>query len=525
MSSVRILAALGILCSTLLHAAPAEQKIVIKTLTAQMKYDLTGDIIAEPGQKLLITLENQDDLPHNLVICKPGTDTQAMCDKQMADAAAAVKRNWLPEDPAILAHTKMLNPHESETIEFTPQKIGRYPMVCTFPGHSIVMRGTLAVMNPGKGFEDLSFKLYLGNWQKLPDFDKLTPHREGAVPDKLLDFKLDDYKHEFGVRFEGTLIAPKAGNYRFYLTSDDGSRLSVDGTEITSHDGIHPAGSIQQGNAKLTAGPHKVRIDFFQAHGGCELYAAWKGANFPITPLSRYMPDGWKDGKKKRKDAETTGMPLVPKERPIMYRNFIAGAGNRGIGVGYPGGVNLAWSAESMNLVQYWRGGFIDAARHWNSRGGGHQPPSGYDIVTTASELSPLLAVLEKPDAEWPKWTPETQGLKWCGYELDSAGLPTFRYSWQNLKVTDSFRAEGDGTLPNPGTKLHRSIGLEGNTPQGTWLCLATAEKITQSQPGSFLLQRNKRSFTVQAKGAQIAGRNLLLPATAGVVTVTYAWN
>lgn len=173
-------------------AIPALAKdITIRTLTAQMKYDAT-ELQMAPGETLNITLENEDDLPHNLVICKPGTDVIAMSNKQMDNAAAAVQRNWLPDDPAILVHTKMLNPHEKETIQFKPSKPGFYPFVCTFPGHALIMNGRIKVQPQGGIFESLSFKLYLGEWDRLPDFSKLEPHREGRIESKLVEIKLDD---------------------------------------------------------------------------------------------------------------------------------------------------------------------------------------------------------------------------------------------------------------------------------------------------------------------------------------------
>jgi azurin len=512
---------LALLCA--LPAMAADLSVTVKTLSAQMKYD-QAEIMAEPGQKLRITLENHDDLPHNLVICKPGTDVIAMTNAQMAKADEAVKRNWLPDDPAILAHTKMLNPHEQDTIEFTAPRAGTYPFVCTFPGHAIVMRGKLTVMSRGETFQNLSFRMYLGSWEKLPDFSKLTPHREGTLPERLLDIKLDDYRNEFAVRYEGTVMAPKDGNYRFYLTSDDGSRLLVDDKVVVAHDGIHPAGDIKEGGLQLKQGPHKVVVEYFQAKGGCEIFAAWKGANFRITPLSKQLPEGWQEGgSKKKRNQDTTGMPLLVKAEPVIYRNFIADAGNRAIGVGYPGGVNIAWSAESLNLCTYWRGDFIDAARHWNSRGGGHQPPSGYDHTKPTNGLTPLLHITQQPEAAWPVYQPEGKVGEWKGYELDQKGAPSFRYTWHGVKVTDGFTAEGNGMLPNKETKLHRHLSLEGKLPEHAWLCLATAEKIHQ-QDGIYECHAAGRVFTVKAEGARISGRNLVLPATAGKLTVTYSW-
>jgi azurin len=184
----------------------------LKTMAAQMKYD-TAELLVQPGQPVKITFENGDDLPHNLVFCQPGTDTAAMAMKQMEKPEEALKRNWLPDDKRIWAHSKMLNPHEKEVLSFSaPEKAGSYPYVCTFPGHALTMRGVLKVAPVGDTLHDVQFALYLGNWQQLPDFSKLKPHREGKIEDNLLQVKLDDYKNEFGVVFTGKLIAPKKGS-------------------------------------------------------------------------------------------------------------------------------------------------------------------------------------------------------------------------------------------------------------------------------------------------------------------------
>jgi hypothetical protein len=138
----------------------------------------------------------------------------------------------------------------------------------------------------GEGLKDLQFALYLGNWSQLPDFAKLKPHREGKVEDNLIAVKLDDYKNEFGVVFTGKIIAPRKGSYRFYLSSDDGARILIDGKEVVAYDGIHPAGDIKEKGIPLDKGRTTLRLEYFQGGGNIELYAAWKGADFQITPLS-----------------------------------------------------------------------------------------------------------------------------------------------------------------------------------------------------------------------------------------------
>lgn len=502
--------------------APAAKPRVIriKTMTAQMKYDQT-EFTVRPGEPVKIIFENGDDLPHNIVFCQPGTDTATMALKQMEDPETALKRNWLPDDTRIWLHSKMLNPHEEETIHFiAPEKPGDYPFVCTFPGHALTMNGKLKVMPLGEGLKDLKFALYLGAWEKLPDFANLTPHREGIVEDNLVQIKLDDYKNEFGVVFTGKLNAPRKGSYRFYIAGDDGVRLKIDDKTVVEHDGIHPS-DIKEGSAQLEAGPHEFRLEYFQAKGDIAVFAAWKGTTFDVTPLSTWMPKGWEKGAKSNKKNDFDPIPLVVKESPVVYRNFIAGAGNRGIAVGYPGGISLAWSAEQMNLALIWRGAFMDASKHWNSRGGGYQPPLGYDVLSPA--MGQPFAILPTPDSPWPATQDRAPGYAWKGYRLDAQRYPTFMYEWNGLKVEDRCVA-GQG-------QLVRKIALKGSVPKNTFLRLATGK--IEVVDGIFWVDAGKlslegRSFEnklrITAPGARFVGENILLPVAGNELTVTYAW-
>jgi azurin len=493
----------------------------IKTMTAQMKYD-TAELLVQPGQPVKILLENGDDLPHNLVFCQPGTDTAAMALKQMEKPEEALKRNWLPDDPRIWAHSKMLNPHQKEELSFTsPEKPGTYPYVCTFPGHALTMRGEMKVMKAGEGLKDLQFALYLGGWKQLPDFSKLKPHREGKVDDNLIAVKLDDYKNEFGVVFTGKLTAPKKGSYRFFLSSDDGGRILIDDKEVVIYDGIHPAGEIKEKGVTLDKGEHEFRLEYFQAAGGIELYAAWKGSDFQITPLSKWLHPNWKGSAKKHNEFEP--IPLVVKDEVVIYRNFIQGAGNRGIGVGFPGGINIAWSAESMNLALIWRGAFIDAARHWNSRGGGHEKPLGYDVFQPSGEVTPAFFITEKPESEWPRWEKgkRYEGFAWKGYSLDAKRSPTFRYNWHDAEIEEAFNVEGDGNKPDGNAKLTRILKITGKLPAKAWYRIASGP--FENKDGVFTF-KGPQKYRITAADAQIAGANLVIPTRPGTLTITYQW-
>lgn len=508
--------------ATAISALSAEtHEFQIHTLTAQMRYD-TEEILVTPGSSVKIVFENGDDLPHNLVFCQPGTNTMAMSLKQMEDAEAALKRNWLPDDPAIWLHSKMLNPHESDTLEFTaPTKPGDYPYVCTFPGHAATMTGVLRVAAASPGFAKLNFKMYLGAWKKLPNFKNLTPHREGPLENKLIDIALDDYKNEFGVVYTGTLNAPRNGQYTFYMASDDGARLLIDGEPVIDQDGIHGA-KVGEGRIKLEKGPHTVRLEYFQLHTHLNLFLGWKAPGAAPTALSTWAPKGWQRGAPK-KEKEFSPIPLVADKEPVLYRNFIAGAGNRGIGIGFPGGLNLAWSAESMNLALVWRGAFMDASMHWNSRGGGHQPPMGYDVVAPAPQTWVSLADLATPDAQWPVISEHgrAEHFEWHGYRLDADRNPTFRYQWQGATVEDHVRAEGDGKTVE-GT-ITRTIKIDGPMPAAARFLVAASDKIT-AKDNAWIVSDRALKITITGATPELAHGRLTVPATEGEITLTYSW-
>lgn len=132
-------------------------------------------------------------------------------------------------------------------------------------------------------------------------------------------------------------------------------------------------------------------------------------------------------------DAES--IVLAADERPVIYRNFIEGLSPRGIAVGYPERINLAWDAGSMSLALLWKNDFIDAAKHWVGRGPGFQGPLG-DFLVKLDKAVPVARV-ESLDAPWPTASARELGYRFRGYSLDQAGRPKFRYSFDGVQVED----------------------------------------------------------------------------------------
>lgn len=105
------------------------------------------ELKAKAGRSVALTFENPDVMPHNWVLVRPGTEEKvggaASLMVSMPDGA---DRHYVPESSDVIAHTRLLDPGKSTTIYFTaPKEPGRYPYLCSFPGHTQIMRGVLVV--------------------------------------------------------------------------------------------------------------------------------------------------------------------------------------------------------------------------------------------------------------------------------------------------------------------------------------------------------------------------------------------
>jgi len=107
--------------------------------------------------------------------------------------------------------------------------------------------------------------------KNLPDFKKLKPigtiytyslaiaprdFDEGfpGMPDRLEWFAID---------YTGRFWIEKEARYRFILTSDDGSRLYIDGKQLIDNDDQHPP-QTKAGIVNLKPGVHSMRVSYFQ---------------------------------------------------------------------------------------------------------------------------------------------------------------------------------------------------------------------------------------------------------------------
>ena len=227
-------------------------------------------------------------------------------------------------------------------------------------------------------------------------------------------------------------------------------RLSIDGKKVVEHDGIHPLAEIREGKVKLTAGEHDFRLEYFQAAGEAELYVAWRGAGFLDYAALEMGASECEDGAQaKKKDDKPPGMPLVVEQGAGRFiatsSRAPAIAASR---VGYPGGFNIAWSAETMNLA-------LALARRVHRCGAAleriaaaaQQPPLGYDVLATRRAMSPRPSPSSRARTRRGRQSDKRRarrGLHVEGLHARCEARPDLPLRMEGVKVTDRFDVDGD---------------------------------------------------------------------------------
>jgi hypothetical protein len=139
--------------------------------------------------------------------------------------------------------------------------VGQNEPVPTF-GTTVVdsagLRGTIYFLKPNTGI--------------LPDsFRRLKP--KGTIYTRSLNVPPRDFREGFpgvtkrfewfAIDYEGKFWIERAGDYRFALTSDDGSLLYLDDRLVIDNDRIHPP-QTKETREPMGHGVHSIRVSYFQ---------------------------------------------------------------------------------------------------------------------------------------------------------------------------------------------------------------------------------------------------------------------
>lgn len=328
--------------------------------------------------------------------------------------------------------------------------------------------------------KDLLSYVYVGKWERLPDWSKLKPLAVEEEHKGLIASTQAAKAQNFGLVWEGTITAPKSGTFTFRIDSDDGSRVIVAGkkvAEINSNGGL---GRATEGKIQLKQGDHPIRVEYYNQGGP---HGITLGMNGPGTKGWFALSEGGAGKGGSRPGGAANRMPIYPlTNEAVIYRNFIEGTTPRGIGVGYHGGVNLAFSADNMSVDLLWTGLFMDGARHWSGRGQGNQPPAGSNVIKVNN--GPSFAVLESQTTKWPDTWAKEFNARFYGYKFNARQEPTFSFTVGNLKVEEKPQAIIGGN--KFGLQRAITITAEDSVPSNVHFRAASGINITDLGGGKF---------------------------------------
>jgi alpha-N-arabinofuranosidase len=208
----------------------------------------------------------------HITVCNlSATDDESLICNLYAFSVKSCEGQILTADK-LNAHNTFDDPDKVVVNSFNDFKIGKDKIEINVPKHSVIaleLTGDLNLksesIDPSKMKPGLLYKYYEGEFRRLPDFYELKPVRSGAVNNVVFPEGTPEYN--YGLVFEGYIKIDRDGLYEFYLTSDDGSKMTIDNKEIILNDGLH-AMIEKSGALFLNKGFHKINIAFFQLGGG-----------------------------------------------------------------------------------------------------------------------------------------------------------------------------------------------------------------------------------------------------------------
>jgi cytochrome c553 len=241
-----------------------------------------------------------------------------------------------------------------------------------------------------------------------------------------------------------------------------------------------------------------------------------------IEALWAYLEDGIRAKKPAGLSRQTNELRVSDVTEICRGRSPV---GYRGIGVGYPERINLAFDAGEMALRQLWKGEFanVDA---------GTFSPRGSDSIFFPPGIP--FHRLKSMEDNWPykgktnHLFPQDHGYRFLGYHLDAARRPTFLYRYGEIAVEDFFEdlRDKDG---KPFFK--RTFRFDAPSAQAPfYFRAASGKKITTRSDREFTVDVLQLRITGDHKGITREGDpgEVLIPLTLAqgrsTLTLEYQW-
>ena len=261
----------------------------------------------------------------------------------------------------------------------------------------------------------VSYEYYQGSWTKLPEFDLLSPVSTGVTSG--FDISPRSVNERFGFRFSAIININQAGNYTFFTSSDDGSRLWIDGNLVVDNDGLHGI-EERSGSINLTEGQHSIVVGFFEQGGGESLTVQYSSATFskrqiPASmlfqnPQNNIAPEIINPGDQISSVNSVTSLNIIATDANDDTLNFTAS--------GLPTGLTINSSTGKMSGTATTAGNFNITVTVNDGQGESNSVTFEWDVIAPIS-----IAPIESG--------PKQEGTS-VNYTAVVSGGSSLRYKW-----------------------------------------------------------------------------------------------
>ena len=322
---------------------------------------------------------------------------------------------------------------------------------------------------------NLEYKVYKGRFEAEPKYDSIPPEAEGTSV--ALTSDISPFPNDFLVRYTGTLRVKEPGEYTFNLSTGGGRGIMKINNKVV----IPIGGRNQRGTVTLPAGDMPFELIYSKL-------VEWGRPSLGLAVVGPGIRE-YVIGDKAQGGNNDQGPILVHAPVNTILRSFMdlpvenekGRSGVRvvhAVNVGSPEQVHYTYDLDKGNMVQMWRGEFLDATPMWYSRGDGSSRPMG--SVQYFGQPSFALAKLASPQAAWVADSAGT-GYRPGGYDTDKNDQPTFSYQLYGANVKDAIRVmEG-------GKGLRRELTVQ-NPVANLYARLAAGSTIEEVSRGMYLI-------------------------------------
>ena len=357
------------------------------------------------------------------------------------------------------------------------------------------------------GLTDLRYSYFEKSAKTPEEAIKTKPTSSGTAT--VLDSRFASARDQFYLQFEGKLNVPVNDNYTFTMLYSGDASLVIDGKAIIAPTWNHLGGYPVVGTTLLEAGSHDFKLwinkDLNWSSPGLSLFIEKPNSKAVALHSPASMP-------------ERVPSPLIAVQStnsPELIRSFMD-HNNRKLthvlSVGDPHQVHYSYDLLQGGLLQVWKGDFLNTTEMWYERG---EPQ-------TATALGAAITLTGSCPVYEPALTKDSViAYQYKGYTLDTKGLPTFNYTYHQLKINDKIQA-----LEN-GNGLKRTFSIEGDK-QNTTIRIAQGASIKSLGNGLYVVGDHQYFISIdpatKVSIEQFLGQQVLLTPATNNITYTIIW-